>query len=194
MKKYALLLVVLMFNTFLSFSQTAVDFTANDCNGVSHHLFAELDAGKVIVVAFIDPCSGCIAPSFSAQSIVQEFAVTNPGRVLFYVSDDQGNSPCTTITSWAVYNGMGSATTFADSTFRLADYGKPSMPKIVVMGGTSHHVFTIQDDVVDTTVLKTAISDALARVSVPQTSNEGFNISLFPNPAKDKLLLSYTLH
>jgi hypothetical protein len=58
------ILIGLLFFCFVnsSISQTAADFTANDCNGTSHHLFAELNAGKVVVVAFVMPCTDCIGP------------------------------------------------------------------------------------------------------------------------------------
>ncbi len=194
MNKYTLFCLLLTIKTLSCFSQTAVDFTANDCAGNPHHLFAELDAGKVIVVSFVMPCGSCIAPSLSAQSMVQEYAVTNPGTVLFYISDDAANTPCATLSSWATTNGMGSAPDFSDLTFRESDYGVIAMPKIVVLGGANHHVFFNHNGgSLDTTLLKNAINSALATTAVPQINNAGFNLSLFPNPAKDQISLSYSL-
>ena len=193
MKKYSLLLLLLVLEAITSFGQTtATDFTANDCVGASHHLFAELEAGKVIVISFVMPCGTCIAPSMSAQSMVQEYAVSNPGRVLFYVADDLADNPCSTITSWAA-TYVSSATCFSDAAFIETAYGAIAMPKIVVLGGTNHHVFFINNGSLDTTLLKNAINSALATAAVPQTRNEGFNLSLFPNPAKDNISLSYSL-
>ena len=55
MKKIVFSAIWLVTASF-TFAQTATDFTANDCAGTSHHLFAELDAGKIIVAAFVMPC------------------------------------------------------------------------------------------------------------------------------------------
>ena len=35
---------IYVFTASFTFAQTATDFTANDCAGTSHDLFAELDA------------------------------------------------------------------------------------------------------------------------------------------------------
>jgi len=58
MKKQILTFTFLILNTFGLIAQTnATDFTANDCDGVSHHLFSELDNGKVVVIAWVMPCN-----------------------------------------------------------------------------------------------------------------------------------------
>lgn len=87
MKRKLLLSFTLLASAMIMNGQTAVDFTVNDCAGTSHHLFGELDAGKVVVIAFVDPCASCIAPSGTALGIVQSFASSYPGRVLYYLSD-----------------------------------------------------------------------------------------------------------
>ena len=49
MRKYILQLFLIFLIVDFSFAQTtATDFTTNDCDGVSHHLFEELDNGDVI--------------------------------------------------------------------------------------------------------------------------------------------------
>ena len=60
MKKTLLTAISGLF-TILGFAQTtATDFTANDCGGTSHTLFTELNAGNVIVITWVMPCSSCI--------------------------------------------------------------------------------------------------------------------------------------
>src|SRR5258705_1758845 len=103
--KKQLLTIILVVCSLFSFGQ-AVNFTCNDCSSTAHNLFTELDAGKVVVLDFIMPCSACIAPSLTAYNIVQSYASSNPGRVLDYLSDDVGTTSCTSLNSWANTNGM----------------------------------------------------------------------------------------
>ena len=194
MKQYFTICIVLLLKATFAFCQTpAIDFTANDCSGISHHLFAELDAGKIIVVSFVEPCGTCIAPSLSAQSTVQGYATSNPGKVLFYISDDQANTPCATLSSWAATNGLGSVPDFSDVSFKESDYGAVAMPKIVVLAGANHQATFTSNGSLNTTNLQNAINNAIATLAVPKNKMEGFNITLFPNPAKEKVSLNYSL-
>ena len=100
MKKYILKSLLVLFVANVSFAQTtATDFTTNDCNGVSHNLFNELDNGDVIVIAWVMPCSPCATYSLPAYSAVQSFASSHPGRVHFYMADDYANTSCTSLSS-----------------------------------------------------------------------------------------------
>ncbi|HEY4800620.1 MAG TPA: hypothetical protein VII99_16190, partial [Bacteroidia bacterium] len=137
MKKYLLSFSLILASRFLSFGQTAVDFTVNDCAGNSHHLFSELDAGNVIVITWVMPCSACIPIASTAATTVQGYASSNPGRVKFYLSDDYADTPCPTLTSWASTNSIATNASFSDATISMADYGGTggSMQKTVVLGG-----------------------------------------------------------
>ena len=58
----------------LSIAQiTATDYTLNDCAGNPHHLFAELDEGKVMVISFVMPCLSCIGPTIASSDDVANF-------------------------------------------------------------------------------------------------------------------------
>lgn len=56
MRKIFIAALITAFYSILSFSQTplddAVDFTATDVHGQSHHLFEYLDAGKYVMLEF----------------------------------------------------------------------------------------------------------------------------------------------
>ena len=56
MKKH-FLTMVLSVATVLASAQTATNFNCNDCSNVPHELFAELDAGKVIVLVANTSCT-----------------------------------------------------------------------------------------------------------------------------------------
>ncbi|MEI8279166.1 MAG: T9SS type A sorting domain-containing protein [Bacteroidota bacterium] len=193
MKRSIQLFLFFISSFFTVSAQTAVDFTANDCSGTSHHLFAELDAGKVIVVSFVEPCGSCIGPSLAAQSVVQGYAGSNPGRVLFYISDDIANTTCATLSSWASTNSMGGVPTFSDVSFRESDYGTISMPKIAVLAGTNHHVYFTQDNGLNTANLQTAINTAIAALSIVNMNPSSMEMTAYPNPAVKKLSLKYSL-
>ena len=71
--------------TIFSISQTATNFNTADCSSVSHDLFSELDAGKIIVITWVMPCGSCIAPAATASTVVSGYSDPN---VLFYLCDD----------------------------------------------------------------------------------------------------------
>lgn len=196
MKQTLLALSWLLIGTGSAISQTtATDFTINDCSGTSHHLFAELDAGTVIVVSFVMPCVGCILPSYDAQTVVETYAVSHPGKVVMYLADDDAATPCTTLGSWRNANGLHVMPTFSDPAFVQDQYGTPAMPKIVVLGGTGHHIYHIADNSVNTADLKNAIDAAIA--GLPPTTGlkaagNKTKFSVFPNPASDHTAISYS--
>src|SRR5688572_13116309 len=81
-------------------AQTATNWKVNDCSGISRELFQDLDGGKVVVVIWVMPCALCIDESLISQTEVQNALSTNPGRVVFYMADDNGNTDCTTMADW----------------------------------------------------------------------------------------------
>ncbi len=173
---------------------TATNFIADDCDGNSHNLFAELNAGKVIVIAWVMPCAGCLPASQTAYEIVQLYAASNPGQVLMYVADDYANTPCSTIDNWVFANAMDSVTTFSDSALDMTAYGGVGMPKIIVVGGGyDHTVYFNQNNIPadDSTGIHNAIDSALADVTGLAAVSTGMQgAMIFPNPAADRVVLS----
>ena len=165
-----------------STAQTAVNFNCDDCHGVTHDLFTELDAGKVVVIAWVMPCGGCINGALSAYSAVQNYASSNPGEVLFYIVDDYGNTTCSSLGGWAENNGMTDFTPFSNSLISMADYGEDGMPKVIVLGGSSHTVFyNANNDDIDAVNISNAIASALSATSLNELAkNEG--LIVYPNP------------
>ncbi len=196
MKKVFIILTtgIMLIAPSVSFSQTAVDFTADDCDGNSHHLFSELDEGKIVVISFVMPCITCIGPTLSALSTVQNYAISHPGKVVFYIVDDAADSPCSTISAWANNNEMTGITTFSNPSVVETPYGLGGMPKIVVLGGVDHKVYFIQNNGLNTTNLTSAINEALASsTGVNEESILDFHLTTYPNPAIDRLLFNYVL-
>lgn len=194
MKKITLLAVSCLISGLGIAQTTATNFNVNDCSAVNHNLFAELDAGKVVVIAFVMPCGSCIAPSLSAYTEVQNYSSTYPGRVLFYLSDDVGTSSCTTITNWGTTNGITSPdAVFCNTAVKQANYGSAGMPKIVILGGSTHDVLFNQNNGLNVSNFNNAIMAGLT-AGVFENSNSDFRLSLFPNPSTtNKTTINFTL-
>ena len=193
MKKILLINTLLFFSMGIIFAQTtATDFTTDDCNGVSHNLFSELDAGNVIVISWVMPCGPCETYSLPAYSAVQTFATSHAGRVHFYIADDYGTTACGTLNNFA--SNMPVSTIFSSSDVNMSDYGAYGMPKVVVLGGSDHHIYLNKNDNKITFInVQTAISEALTGPIAgfsPSVSNE-FEISTYPNPVNNVLNVSY---
>ncbi len=195
MKRIVLhLLAVLLLSLGATAQTTATNFIADDCDGNSHNLFAELNSGKVIVIAWVMPCAGCLPASQTAYEIVQLFAVTHPGQVRMYVADDYANTPCSTIDTWVFANAMDSVTTFSDSALDMTAYGGVGMPKIIVLGGGFNHTVYFNENNIpadDSTGIHNAIDSALADITgLAADLSQQHSSTLFPNPANDQVVLT----
>ena len=183
------ILIAFLFTAFslTVYSQTAVNFTCNDCNGNPHDLYTELDSGNVIVLCFVMPCWGCIDPTYAAYTEVQALEPTYPDRIHMYIVDDEGTLPCPLLVDWCLNNNMLKTTRFSDTLIRMSDYGKFGMPKIVVMGGGSaHHVYYIADDSLNVDSLHNAIINALTPFeNIASVSRDQIKSKIIPNPSSD---------
>lgn len=195
MKKILLSLSLLLTSSISIFGQTATDFTVTDCAGTSHHLFAELDAGKVVVIVWVMPCSSCIPGAQTAYGATQSFQSSYPGRVVYYLVDDLGGS-CTTLNGWSSTNSITPNSVFSNTgnVIKMTDYGASGMPKVVVLGGAAHTVFDNEINSFNTSTLTTGITNALAAPnSIHENTGANFQLSLFPNPITTTAKVSYTL-
>lgn len=192
MKILQLLLVVLLCST-AGFGQIARNFQGNDCAGVPHDLFAELESGKVFVICWVMPCGVCIGPAMTSYNIVKSYQAQYPGRVAMYLSDDFGNTNCTSLNSWANAYNMPPAPfcyKISNPSLDMSDYGALGMPKVVIVGGATHDIYYVGDDVVDATAMQSAIVSALGTTTVDQLSDESFSVAVSPNPASDYATLT----
>jgi len=193
MKKLIPFILIFSLIKISSIAQTtATDFNITTCAGTSHHLFDELNSGKVVVISFIEPCGSCIGPSQLAEAVVQNFSTTNPGKVVFYISDDLANTSCATLQSWASTNGMGSVELFSNASLVQTQYGSGGMPKIVVLA-PNRQVKLMQNGSLTLNQITTAINNAIAVTGVNEVSNTVLNSKVYPNPVNEKLTIEYTL-
>ena len=194
MKKIVLTIPVLLLMISLTFGQTAKNFTVNDCNGTSTDLFTQLDAGKIVVMTWVMPCGACIGVASNVNTVVDDYATSNPGQVLYYLVDDYANTNCSTLDSWASTNSVSPTATISSSSVKMSDYGSAGMQKTVILGGVYHKVYYNAVGAVNTSAMKTAINNALATTGINDIKKTDFQLKAFPNPVNEKLSVSYSLN
>jgi thiol-disulfide isomerase/thioredoxin len=138
-----LFLFILLIPGILAISQeTAMDFTRTDCDGAEHHLFSELDEGKVVILDFVMlGCAPCIWATRNLDTIVQSYEATHPGRVKLYAMSYESSHTCEQMAAWRTDGGFPGVSLFTDGAQQISYYGGMGMPTIVITGGTGHKVF-----------------------------------------------------
>lgn len=195
MKNRIALLIFIWICNFSAISQTtATDFTATNCHGGTYSLFSNLNAGKIVVIAWVMPCSACITDPLTAYTIVESYANSHPERITFILADDYANTSCATLIGWADNYGMGNnADEFSDPSIDMNDYGAEGMPKIVILAGDNHKIYFNGNS---TTVgFQSALDLALAEnpLGLKKVNNSNFKLSVYPNPVNNVLNVSYEL-
>lgn len=193
MKKSLLTLSIFLSSFWLLQAQTAVNFNCNDCDGNNVDFFTEIESGKVIVLDWVMPCSSCRIPTSVAYNIVQDFKISNPGKVFMYIADDYANTTCQNLKAWTDAYGFTDATLFSNSSIKMTDYGTNGMPKIIVVGCWNKQVFFNQNNTVDSTILQAAVQTALACATGVQEAENEVAVSVYPNPAVDQAQFTFTL-
>lgn len=194
------LFIATLFVSSISFGQTtATDVTVTDCEGGTVNLFTELDAGKIIVIGWTMPCASCAVPLLAVHNEVLNYAISNPGIVEFWLTDDYANTGCNTIQNWCTTNGITTAKYFSTSDLDMMDYGSNGMPKVVVLGCSSHNVYYNVNNSPTAQGAGAAIDAALADIAISCTTGIGevddseMLVSCFPNPATSVLNVSIEL-
>ena len=148
------------------------------------------------MIAWVMPCASCIADPLDAYVVVNSYASSHPGRVLFYLVDDVADNTCQTLTSWGNNYGMTNCPKFSDARISMYDYGSPGMPKIVVLGATDHQVYFNKNNYKTSVGIAAAIDKALIGeniVGINENQNSSIELISFPNPANTSINLTYTL-
>ena len=189
MKQFFSLVTALAFATSLQAQTTALDFTANDCDGMAHTLFTELDAGNVVIIELVMMgCQPCITAGNSLKNNVLP-NVSDPSRVKLYSIGYTNSISCTQMNNWKSTNGF-THTVFAGMSAQTTHYGGMGMPTIAIVGGADHTVFYNEmghSDSDNPTIL-TAIEAGLAAVGLEESTVKTVGVS--PNPTTDMLTVN----
>ncbi len=194
MRKFLIFLFSIIAITSFSFAQTtAMDWTKDDCNGINHNLFTELDSGYVILCEYVMNCATCISAANYLNEIYLDYEASDPGKVKFYAIDWKTSFTCSSFESWA--SGL-SCTLFLDGYDEVNYYGGMGMPTVVVLGGSDHKVYYSKlgySNTLDNSKIKSAIDEALNATGITENISPINSLSIYPNPAIASATLTYSL-
>ncbi|MBS1683997.1 MAG: T9SS type A sorting domain-containing protein [Bacteroidetes bacterium] len=195
-----LVIAVLVFSSLVTKAQyTALDFNKMDCNGTDmHHLFADLDSGKAVLLHFFMPnCGSCPPPARILQNMAMGINDMHPGMVKGYAFPYINSTTCAYAASWVSSNNLSTIYTPMDSgAAGVANYGGFGMPTVVVLGGMDHRVLFVSQafSSSDTTTIKDSIMGLMsATTGVIELPNNVSSFKVFPNPAVDNLSINVAL-
>ena len=190
MKKSIYLIVALMFAVAISKAQTAMQFSELDCNGNTADLYADLDAGKAVVLFFYMPnCGACPPPAQKIQTMANNINAEYPDLVKGYCFPFNNTTNCAASVSWATTSSVDHFYAPMDSgALMVAYYGGFGMPTAVLVGGLDHRTMfsTLSFSTSDTTIMRDSIMALYSQLNAVNTVPAGVEkFSVFPNPAKE---------
>ncbi|MCC7029722.1 MAG: T9SS type A sorting domain-containing protein [Chitinophagaceae bacterium] len=195
MIKKSLLLTLLLTALFFSHTvkaQTAQQINGPDCNGVTHDLFSELDAGKAVIVYFFMPnCNYCPPPADKIQTMANNIMQNYPGKITAYARPYNNVTTCQATASWVSTNNLNFYAPYDSGAVQVAYYGGFGMPTVVLLGGADHRVmfFTKTFMESDTLIMRDSILALFTAAPAGLETEllpEGLNsLEVYPNPVKD---------
>jgi len=198
MKKSIFISIALIVAITISKAQTAMQFTGLDCNGNTVDLFADLDAGKAVVLFFYMPnCGACPPPAQKVQAMANDINAEYPDFVKGYAFPYNNTTNCAASINWATTSSVDHFFAPMDSgATMVAYYGGFGMPTVVVVGGLDHRVlfFTMSFATGDTAIMSDSIRTLYSEVNAINDLSAGiFSFSIFPNPASDEASITFEL-
>ncbi len=198
MKKIILLLITICTSVVFSKAQTtAMQLNGLDCNGISHDLFADLDAGKAVLLHFFMPnCSSCPPPAQKIQAMANRILATYPGMITGYAIPYNNSTTCAYTSSWVSTNGLSLYAPYDSGAVQVAHYGGFGMPTVVLLGGVDRRVMfsTLSFSTSDTTVMRDSILALLSSpTGINSVKNSIASFQVFPNPAMENLTVQIEL-
>ena len=139
---------------------TAMDFSKNDCGGNYHHLFADLDSGKCVLLHFFMPnCGMCPPPAQRLQHMANNVNAAYPGTVVGYAFPFNNTTTCSYASSWTSSNSLPFYTPMDSGDAQVTNYGGFGMPTVVLLGGRDHRVMYASQSfsTSDTTAIRDSI-------------------------------------
>jgi len=181
--------------TTLSFGQTtAMNFSGLDCNGNSVDLFADLDAGKAVMLIFYMPnCGTCPPVATKMQTMANNINATHPGLVKAYAFPYQNSTTCTYSASWVTNNNLPLFAPLDSGAAQVAYYGGFGMPTVVLLGGNNHDVLFVTQNFTtgDTTTMRDLILNTFTAGTTELSMIN--SLEVFPNPSTDVIHLSFNV-
>jgi nitrate reductase NapAB chaperone NapD len=184
-----------------SFAQTtAMQLSGPDCNGMNHDLYADLDAGKAVILHFFMPnCGSCPPPAQKIQAMANNILANHPSTITAYAMPYTNSTTCSYTASWCSTNGLSLYMPYDSGATQVAHYGGFGMPTVVLLGGAgSYRVMfsTLSFSTSDTTIMRDSILRLIG--AMPNAINElpkavnSFNV--FPNPSANLINIQLELN
>lgn len=194
MKKTTSLLAALIFAAMTNAQTVAMDFTQDDCNGNTVHLFEVLDQNNVVILEFfMDNCSPCIEAGNDLWPHFNDLQIAYPGHVEWYHFGFNNTYTCETVSNWVNENGFPSRP-FANGANMVAYYGGFGMPTIVVLAGANHEIIysEVGYSSGDDELVHTAIDEffAASPLAIAEMENNELEFSTIFNSSQEELRLS----
>ncbi len=169
----------------------ATDFTQDDCNGNSVHLFEYLEQNSVVILEFfMDNCSPCIDAGDDLLPHFNELQLYYPGHVDWYHFGFNDSYTCETVLNWVNTNGYPSRP-FTNGAGMVAYYGGFGMPTIVVVAGVNHDIIysEVGYSTGDDALVHQAIDDFFAEspLGVKEVSADEFELTARFNPSLEMI-------
>ena len=194
MKKLIYIYLFILCLTSKANAQTALQFSGVDCDGSLVDLYADLDAGKAVVLEFYMPnCASCPPPAQKIMTMGNNINQLYPGMVKGYAFPFQNSTTCSYSMNWVNSNFLSSFWTPMDSgALQVAYYGGFGMPTVVLLGGQDHRVMfsTLSFSTSDTTIMRDSILALLSSTGINDFPANVNSFSVYPNPAKDNVTIS----
>jgi hypothetical protein len=198
--KKILLSLAILFGAFNLKAQptTPVDFSIIDCNGNPHHLFSDLDAGKVVIMEyFMTSCAGCVIAGDALEPMKAALLAKFPGKIKSYDFAFNNTYNCATVNNWVTTNGY-SAVPSDSGAYQVAYYGGMGMPTIVIAAGVGSDHKLLLDPYVgfdnnDTIAMANAIRSFLTGSGIVESLNPFNAVDVFPVPSNNQLNLAIDL-
>ena len=195
--KKSLLIIALMFTVVISKAQNVMQLNGADCNGNMHDLYADLNAGKAVILHFFMPnCGSCPPPAQKIQTMANRILLAHPGKITAYAMPYNNTTTCAATASWVSSNGLSLYMPYDSGATQVANYGGFGMPTIVLLGGTNHRVmFSTQSfSTSDTLIMRDSILNLLyGPAGISKEQNFVSNVSVYPNPANEKVQLELNI-
>ncbi len=168
-------------------AQTAMQIAGEDCYGNPVNMFADLDAGKAIIILFFMPdCGACPPPANKLQEMASNIMNNYPDVVKGYAYPFQNVTPCEDAVAWVEDNHVPFFAPMDSGEYPLAYYGGFGMPTVVLLGGADHRVMfsTLSFITSDTTEMRDSILNMLgAPTDILSNFSSISDFSIYPNPA-----------
>lgn len=189
MKKLLLLSIAIIMFFGATNAQTAMQISGVDCYDNPVDMFADLDAGKAIILHFYMPdCGSCPPPATKIQTMANTILETYPGMIKAYAFPFQNSTDCDYSISWVEDNHLELYAPMDSGALPVAYYGGFGMPTIVLLGGADHRVMfsTLSFNNSDTTEMADSILALFGETTgILDVPNVIANMTINPNPAVD---------